>query len=280
LTATSTCRCSKRQYGWLAACSPRTRSPCGSRRWPRPTTARFSSSAPATSALGASRRSAPRRRASRLTPLQNRLLPAFDTPTGLPLHRVNLRRGALASESKETCTAAAGSLLLELGELSRLTGDPTFEAAARRAVDALWGRRSEHELVGTTVHTHTGRWLQTATGIGAGVDSFFEYLLKAYHLTGEQELLDRFDTAYAAANRHTTWRGYNVQVHMDHGSATARPTPPGGGKPHPSHRVSALQGFWPALQVLAGDVGPAERTYGKLVGVWRRFDAMPELYVF
>ena len=48
------------------------------------------------------------------TDLGERLLPAFETPTGLPLHRVNLRHGAMPRESRETCPAAAGTLLLEV----------------------------------------------------------------------------------------------------------------------------------------------------------------------
>ena len=57
-----------------------------------------------------------------------RLIKAFgNTPTGIPWPRVNLRRGVLRDESSETCVAGAGSLLLEFGVLSRLTGDPSFE---------------------------------------------------------------------------------------------------------------------------------------------------------
>ena len=43
---------------------------------------------------------------------------------------------------KETCTAGAGTVLLEFGILSRLLGDPTFENLARKAVGSLWKHRS------------------------------------------------------------------------------------------------------------------------------------------
>ena len=43
---------------------------------------------------------------------------------------------------KETCTAGAGTMLLEFGILSRLLGDPVFENLARKAVAALWKYRS------------------------------------------------------------------------------------------------------------------------------------------
>ena len=44
--------------------------------------------------------------------LADRLMPAFNTPTGVPFHKVNLRRGVIKGESPETCPAAGGSFLL------------------------------------------------------------------------------------------------------------------------------------------------------------------------
>lgn len=79
--------------------------------------------------------------------LGTRLLPAFDTPTGLPVHRINLATGAQDPTARQTCAAAAGTYLLEFGLLSRLSGDPIFEAVARRATSALWSRRSHLQLV-------------------------------------------------------------------------------------------------------------------------------------
>ena len=97
--------------------------------------------------------------------LGERLLPAFDTPTGIPYHRVNLRRGVLPSESPDTCTAAAGSLLIEFGTLSRYSGHAEFAAAARRAVLALWARRSGKDLVGADIDVVTGKWRSSITGM-------------------------------------------------------------------------------------------------------------------
>ncbi len=101
-----------------------------------------------------------------------RLLPAFEnTSTGIPYPRVrptfialfwrddawfllhlilvspcfvqvNLKKGVPPDSINETCTAGAGSLLVEFGILSRLIGDSTFEWVARRAVKALWNLRS------------------------------------------------------------------------------------------------------------------------------------------
>lgn len=107
--------------------------------------------------------------------LGRRMLPAFSTPTGIPLsrvstsyflkfwasvlmldHQLNLRHGVPFGESVDTCTAGAGSLILEFGTLSRLTGDDRFEKAAYKAFFALWNRKSDIGLVGNTINSWTG----------------------------------------------------------------------------------------------------------------------------
>lgn len=75
--------------------------------------------------------------------LGERLLPAFETSTGIPYARVNLKHGIEKGESVETCglqsiilyhrliagTAGAGSLILEFATLSRITGEGRFEVS-------------------------------------------------------------------------------------------------------------------------------------------------------
>jgi len=104
--------------------------------------------------------------------LGRRLLPAFDTPTGIPFGSVNLRHGVKDDESPITCTACATTFLLEFGLLSELTGDPVFSRAARRATEAVAGRRSELGLVGGHIHVETGGWTHVDSGVGSYFDSF------------------------------------------------------------------------------------------------------------
>jgi ER degradation enhancer, mannosidase alpha-like 1 len=71
--------------------------------------------------------------------LASRLLPAFEnTRTGIPHPRVHLKSGVPHYGISETCTAGAGTLLVEFGILSRLINDPIYEAYARRAARSLW----------------------------------------------------------------------------------------------------------------------------------------------
>ena len=202
-----------------------------------------------------------------------RLLPAFQTPTGIPAHRVNLRRGLLSDESRETCAAAAGTMLLEFSRLSRLTGDRRYASVAREAVDAIWKRRSARtDLVGSTICATTGRWLTQGTGIGAGVDSFYEYLVKAALYEDDPVLLERGLAGVAAAHRGTAVRDakknftWNLDVRRDDGRRILS-------------RVSALAAFWPSLLLLSGsDVGEAQMTFQGYWDIFRRFGALPELF--
>lgn len=180
------------------------------------------------------------------TELGTRLLPAFDTPTGLPVHRLNLATGLQDPSSRHTCTAAAGTYLLEFGLLSRLTGDAMYEAVARRATAALWSRRSALQLVGSgcvrapvvlcmrgtgvatflcpfaacSINTHDGTWTAGHTGIGAGVDSFLEYLLKGGLLLDDDSLVRAHaETADAIAEHMLLGR---ADVHLEVSTSEVR----------------------------------------------------------
>lgn len=60
------------------------------------------------------------------TDMGNRLLPAFDTSTGIPYGTVNLRSGVPKGETELASTAGAGSLVIEFEVLSCLTGEFLF----------------------------------------------------------------------------------------------------------------------------------------------------------
>ncbi|XP_060960467.1 alpha-mannosidase I MNS4 isoform X2 [Cannabis sativa] len=195
--------------------------------------------------------------------LGRRLLPAFDTPTGIPFGSVNLLHGVDEHESKITSTAGGGTLTLEFGVLSRLTNDPIFEQATRNAVRGLWARRSKLNLVGAHINVFTGDWTQKDAGIGTSIDSFYEYLLKAYLLFGDEEYLFIFQEAYAAAMHYLYNDPWYVEVNMD-SAALVWPL------------FNSLQAFWPGLQVLAGDIGPAIRTHNAFFSVWKRYGFTPE----
>ena len=149
--------------------------------------------------------------------LANRLLRAFDTPTGIPFGSVNLRHGVHVRETSETATAAGGTFLLEFGVLSALTGDMRYAEAARRASQALFYFRSPLGLLGNHINITTGEWTQTVATVGTSVDSYLEYLFKAYVLFEEVEFLCMYRNLTSAVERYLRRGGWYLDVEMESG---------------------------------------------------------------
>ncbi|CAI9112508.1 OLC1v1012969C2 [Oldenlandia corymbosa var. corymbosa] len=198
--------------------------------------------------------------------LGRRFLRAFDTPTGLPYAWINLKYGVMENETTETSTSGCGSLILEMGALSRLTGDPRFEYAALRALRKLWSMRSSLNLLGTTLDVVTGEWIEYSAGIGAGVDSFYEYLIKAYILFGRDEFWRMFQSAYIAVQKYFRYGPWYHEADM----RTGKPT---------YWQLTSLQAFWPGLQVLVGDVPAANLSHREFYHIWNKFGVLPERYL-
>lgn len=63
-------------------------------------------------------------------------------------------------------------------------------------------RRALSVFTGNVVDIQTGRWVGKQSGLGAGLDSFYEYLLKSYILFGEKEDLEMFNAAYQSIQNY------------------------------------------------------------------------------
>ncbi|KAL1253205.1 hypothetical protein QQF64_017898 [Cirrhinus molitorella] len=201
-----------------------------------------------------------------------RLLPAFNTTSGLPYPRVNLRYGVVNPLSRtgtesDTCTACAGTMILEFAALSRLSGDPIFEEHARKAMDVLWEKRQRgSDLVGTVINIHNGDWVRRDSGVGAGIDSYYEYLMKAYILLGDKVYLERFNTHYSAIMKYISQPPLLLNVHMHNPTVNVRSW------------MDSLLAFFPGLQVLRGDLKPAIETHEMLYQVTKQHNFLPEAF--
>ncbi|KAJ5979954.1 hypothetical protein N7481_007252 [Penicillium waksmanii] len=256
--------------------------------------------------------------------LAHRLLPAFYTETGLPYPRVNLRHGipfyensplnANSSKKKEkdkkrkyaymnsaeiteTCSAGAGSLTLEFTVLSRLTGDGRYEELAKRAFWAVWARRSEIGLVGFGIDAESGKWVGPYSGIGAGIDSFFEYAVKSHVLLSEGER-PPFDTSspwsllddhYLPLTDYQHSADAFLQVWEDSHTSINRHLYRGEGYQHPhlvvgdvstgatrAFWIDSLSAYYPGLLALDGKVDEAIQIHLLTTAIWTRFSALPE----
>jgi hypothetical protein len=196
--------------------------------------------------------------------LAERLMPAFDTPTGVPYGTVNLRHGVPKGEIDVTCTAGGGTFLIEFGVLSRLTGDDRYELAARRAALSLMALRSARGLVGNHVNITSGEWVVADAGIGHGVDSFYEYLAKAAALFQNPEYEILFRHARVGVEQLLSrGRGFYVESHLSTTQITWSV-------------FNALQAFWPGVLVQRGRLREAAAIVRANHDVWLAYDGMPE----
>ncbi|MDT4897376.1 MAG: hypothetical protein QOH25_2453 [Acidobacteriota bacterium] len=197
--------------------------------------------------------------------LGNRLLPVFDSPTGLPYRFVNLKTGKV--RGAETNPAETGTLLIEFGTLSKLTRRPVFYDKAKRALVETYNRRSPLGLVGTRINVETGKWTNHDSHISAEIDSYYEYLLKSWRLFGDVDCKRMWLESVAAANKYLAdetgaelWYGH---ADMLSGKRTAT-------------TFGALDAFFPAVLALSGDLSRAKRLQASALKMWTKHGIEPE----
>src|SRR5213596_1690013 len=198
--------------------------------------------------------------------LGNRLLPVFDSPTGLPYVYVNLRTGQ--RRNAVTNPAETATLLLEFGTLSKLTGRPIFYEKAKHAVVETFKRRSPLGLVGESINVETGAWATTDSHISGGIDSYYEYLWKCWRLFGDTDCRDMWNASIPVVNKYLAdeTRGELWYGHAD--MQTGRRT---------ATTYGALDAFFPALLALSGDHERARRLQSSSFKMWNRYDIEPEI---
>lgn len=189
--------------------------------------------------------------------LGNRLLPVFNSPTGMPYRYVNLKTGKTRDPISNP--AETGTLLIEFGTLSRFTGKPVYYDKAKRALVETYNRRSKIGLVGEWINVETGQWTNTDSHVSGAIDSYYEYLLKCWLLFGDRDCKRMWDESIVAINKYLAdevtrtdlptgpapllWYG-----HADMNTGARRAT-----------TFGALDAFFPAVLALSGDVRRARR---------------------
>lgn len=194
-----------------------------------------------------------------------RLIAAFDTTTGMPYGTINLRSGVPPGETSITCTAGVGTFIIEFGTLSRLTGDPLYEEVAYNALKALYHHRSPIGLLGNHIDVMTGRWTAQDAGIGGGIDSYYEYLVKGAILLEKPELMSMFLEARQSIEKYLKKDDWFVWATMLRGHVTL-PV------------FQSLESYWPGLLSLIGESDAAMRIIHNYHSVWRQYGFTPEVY--
>jgi mannosidase alpha-like ER degradation enhancer 2 len=201
------------------------------------------------------------------TDLGNRLMPVFGSPSGLPYVDVNLRSGAVRGTNSNP--AESGTLIVEFGTLSKLTHDPKYYEAAKRSLLLTFARRSPIGLVGQAFDVETGKWTTPASHLSAGIDSYYEYMVKGKRLFDDEDCAKMWDSSIVAINRYLLdsnatgiWYGH---ADMNTGKRTRT-------------WIGALDAFFPAVLVLAGDVDRAKRLQESFIKMWNTYGIEPDQF--
>jgi len=199
------------------------------------------------------------------TDLANRLLPAFNSPTGMPYRFVNLETG----ETKDPVSnpAEIGTLILEWGTLSKITGKSIYYEKAKKALEEVFQRRSKINLVGTFIDVNSGKWTNTDSHISGAIDSYYEYLYKGWLMFHDPDLKKMWDVSITAINKYLAdststgfWYGH---ADMTTGKRTAT-------------IFGSLDAFFPAVLVLSSDTARAEKLQESCYKMWTLEGIEPE----
>jgi mannosidase alpha-like ER degradation enhancer 2 len=202
--------------------------------------------------------------------LGDRLLPAFETQTGIPYGTVNLMNGVPKGETTIASLAGGGTLSLEFELLSRLTQDERYGNAAKLASRALFMRASQLNLFGKHVDVESGQWTETMSGIGSNSDSFLEYLVKHYILfPDDADFWYMFLNSYHGVFNNSRAGEWYVDVDMNFGV-----------QGHSKKVLESLMAFYPGMQVLLGEIAPAARSLNSFFMVREYLGYLPERFNF
>lgn len=151
--------------------------------------------------------------------LGNKLVSAFDTPTGIPVMELNLKSqkpGKQGFPAMGASTSEIATLQLEFKYLSNLTGEAYFWDAAEKVMDILDsnqykapGIHNEYDgLAPIYVNQFNGEFKKELIRLGSRGDSYYEYLLKQYLQTDENRYLEMYEHAFKGIKKHLMRRSY------------------------------------------------------------------------
>ena len=198
--------------------------------------------------------------------LGKRLLPVFDSPTGMPYTYVNLRTGKATGAKSNP--AEIGTLILEFGTLAKLTKKPAFYEKPKRALVELYNRRAKTGLVGEEIDVETGEWKSPTSHVGGGIDSYYEYLLKCERLFGDPDCGRMWRDSIGAVNRYLADDGPGGLWYGESDMTTGQRT---------ATTYGALHAFLPAVLALDGQMDRARRLQDSGFRMWTSFGIEPEV---
>ncbi|GAB1445066.1 hypothetical protein MASR2M41_07270 [Flammeovirgaceae bacterium] len=197
----------------------------------------------------------------------DRMLPAFNTKTGIPTYWVNLKSGVVRGDTVNVAEAA--TYTFEMGILSCYTKDPKYYQAGKRATLAIYERRSDIGLIGEVINVQTGEWISEVSHLGAGIDSYYEYLYKSYLLFGDEELGKIWKESIGNINKYLA---ENYDNKLWYGRADMR------SGELVSAKITLYDAFFPAILALSRDLERAGKLQKTWEWLWDKYGLEPMEY--
>ncbi|KAI8888018.1 glycoside hydrolase family 47 protein [Backusella circina FSU 941] len=123
--------------------------------------------------------------------LVDRLMPAFDTPTGIPFQYMNFSTGEPVY-NHVACLAEVGTLQIEFTRLSEITGNWTYHYRGQHVYDSFNNMQiKSFGLLPHLIDVRTGDPIGNYITWGGMADSFYEYLIKQLVTSKGQDLVKR-----------------------------------------------------------------------------------------
>ncbi|KAH8676749.1 glycoside hydrolase [Tricladium varicosporioides] len=139
--------------------------------------------------------------------LADRLMGAFESPSGIPYASVNLKtlQGIVShDDGGASSTAEAATLQLELKYLTKLTGETFYWEKAEKVIKVIDDNGMEDGLLPIYIYAHDGHFRGDNIRLGSRGDSYYEYLIKQYLQTSKEEPIyeELWDEALAGVRKH------------------------------------------------------------------------------
>jgi hypothetical protein len=183
--------------------------------------------------------------------LADRLMGAFESPSGIPWASVILKDGKgepSHSDGGASSTAEATTLQLEMKYLAYITGEGHYWEKAEKVMQVVDNNGAKDGLLPIFVYADKGTFRGNEIRLGSRGDSYYEYLIKQALQTNEPIYKDMWDESLAGVKKHLLT--YTKTAHL-----TVLAERPNGldGNLHP--KMDHLVCFYPGTIALAATGG-------------------------
>ncbi|OAP54884.1 hypothetical protein AYL99_10584 [Fonsecaea erecta] len=203
------------------------------------------------------------------TDLADRLLGAYDSPSGIPYASVNLNTTQGVGSHVDggaSSTAEAATLQLEMKYLAKITGEPIYWTKAEHVIEVIESQKREDGLLPIYIYPATGEFRGENIRLGSRGDSYYEYLIKQYLQTGgvEEVYLDMWDEALEGVKKH-------LITYSEHASLTILAERQNGLSAPLTAKMDHLACFMPGTIALAVTEGQTvEQAKARLGSKWTK----------